>query len=392
VVKQRGLRLKILGLNERQNPSKKAPGLYVHIPFCHSKCPYCSFYSTASDEWISAWLAALKKEILHYRNRFGTFDTLYLGGGTPNVLPVRTLAEVMEHLYAHFDFLPDGEVTLEANPGGLNLDKIKALKALGINRISLGVQSFEDRDLLFLGRGHTAIQAQRAVSSLRASGFDNVGLDLIYGMDGQSLKAWINTLKKALEFRPEHFSCYQLSIETGTPFWARKERGRIRGLKEEEERTFFLATSRFLKDQGYIHYEVSNFAREEAFKSRHNSKYWDHTPYLGLGPSAHSFGKGDRWWNVRSIRRYCEALSTGCRPVEDRERLTPEQLRLETVALGFRTSEGFPQKEISEDIPAGERLSLLEKEGFLRVQERRVLPTIKGFLVADSLPTFLLEG
>ncbi|MFH1488245.1 MAG: radical SAM family heme chaperone HemW [Pseudomonadota bacterium] len=374
------------------NLSKKPPGLYVHIPFCRSKCPYCSFYSTASAEWIPAWLEALKKEVLHYGNRFGTFDTLYLGGGTPTVLPVRTLAEVMGHLFAHFDFLPDREVTLEANPGGLSRDKIKALKGLGVNRVSLGVQSFEDRHLLFLGRGHTGLEAERAVSALRASGFDNVGLDLIYGMEGQSLKAWINTLKKALEFRPEHLSCYQLSIERGTPFWGRKKRGRIMGLEEEDERTFFLATSRFLEDQGYIHYEVSNFAREEVFKSRHNTKYWDHTPYLGLGPSAHSFGRGVRWWNVRSVRRYCEALSAGRRPVEDRECLTPEQLRLESVALGFRTSEGFPQGEISEDIPAGERLSLLEREGFLRVQERRVLPTRKGLLVADRLPTFLLEG
>ncbi len=370
------------------NPHQK-PGLYVHCPFCMKKCPYCDFYSVASTSLVSRWLDAFKKEVIYYKDRFERFDTLYLGGGTPTVLDIRALERLMEHLFAHFVFDPDSESTIEANPGDLAGDKVNHIKALGFNRINLGVQSFDDRELLFLGRRHTASDAEQTLKKLRSSGFENVGVDLIYGLEGQSLKGWIETLKRAVSFRPEHLSCYQLTIEKGTPFWRMKEKGMIEPLDEEEGRAFFLTTSRFLEECGYIHYEISNFAREKACCSRHNWKYWRHVPYLGLGPSAHSFQNSTRWWNFRSIKKYCEALEDQKAPVEDRESLTEEQIRLESVALGLRTSEGFDLKSHCAGPELTDMLSCLQESGFLRIINNRVLPTKKGFLVADRLPLYL---
>jgi oxygen-independent coproporphyrinogen-3 oxidase len=296
---------------------------------------------------------------------------------------------MIETLLAHFDFAPDTEKTIEANPGDLTREKITALKTLGFNRVSLGVQAFDDHTLSFLGRTHTALEAEKALLTLRSSGFDNIGVDLIYGYEGQTIETWKHTLEKALSFRPEHLSCYQLTVEEKTVFDRWKHQGIIKPLKEKEEAAFFVMTSTFLQDHGYIHYEVSNFAREENCASRHNRKYWRHIPYLGLGPSAHSFQDRTRWWNVRSIRAYCEALESGRAPVEGHERLTDEQLVLETVSLGSRTMEGFDLNEFTQTSLTAKNLSTLQDAGFIRVKDGHVHPTLKGFLVADQLPLFL---
>lgn len=361
-------------------------GLYIHIPFCRTKCPYCGFYSIASTSLISRWLKALKKEVVYYKDRFDCFDSLYLGGGTPTLLSARDLEKIMQHLFTHFNFAPNTEFTIEANPGDLTPEKADGLKAMGFNRVNLGVQSFNAQELLFLGRRHTGEEAQSALKTLRASGFDNVGVDLMYGFEGQSLKGWINTLNRTLTFRPEHISCYQLTFERRTPFWSMRTKGVIRPIGEEEERSFFLATSRFLEEKGYIHYEVSNFARKKTYYSRHNYKYWHHVPYLGLGPSAHSFQNRTRWWNFRSIRRYCEALEDHKAPVEGYEDLTNDQMRLESIALGLRTRDGFAIQETDLDSQSADMLSRLQSSGFLNIKKDRIVPTRKGFLVADHLP------
>ena len=366
----------------------QSPGLYVHIPFCRVKCPYCGFYSLASPSLVPRWLRAFKKEGLCYKDRFECFDSLYLGGGTPTVLEIRDLETMMEHLFTHFRFDQDTEITIEANPADMTREKTDCIRAVGCNRVNLGVQSFNDRELLFLGRNHTAKDAVRALEQLRASGCTNVGIDLIYGFKGQSLKGWVDTLKQALAFQPEHLSCYQLTFEKKTPFWRMKERGELRPVKEEKEEAFFLTTPQFLEDKGYLHYEISNFAREPAYYSRHNRKYWDHTPYLGLGPSAHSFQGSTRWWNFRSVKRYCEALEGRKAPVEESEELTKEQMRLEAIALGLRTREGISCEEAYRNPALQDTLARLEDSGFLRVSNGRVAPTSKGFLVADRLPLY----
>jgi oxygen-independent coproporphyrinogen-3 oxidase len=366
------------------------PGLYVHIPFCRTKCPYCGFYSIASASPIPRWIGALQKEMDHYRYRFAAFDSLYLGGGTPTCLTTRDLERVMECILKKFVFSTDAEMTLEANPQDLTLEKIHLLRDLEFNRISLGVQSFDDRVLSFLGRRHSAETAGRALRELRSCGFENIGVDLIYGFEELSSEVWMGSLKKALEFSPEHVSCYQLSCEDNTVFGRMRDRGLLGLPGEEAERSFFMSTSEFLEDNGYIHYEISNYAKGAEFVSRHNSKYWRHVPYLGLGPSAHSFDGSRRWWNVSSIRAYCGALEKGCAPVEGDEHLTSEQKILESVSLGLRTSQGVELKEILSRGASAEALSRLISLGFLHTEGERIMPTRRGFLVADYLPNYLM--
>ncbi len=210
---------------------------------------------------------------------------------------------------------------VECNPGDVTRREAEAFKGMGFNRVNLGVQSFDDDELAFLGRRHTAEEAVKAFETLRATGFENVGLDLVYGLPGQGEQAWVRNLRQAMELEPEHLSCYQLTIEKGTVFSEMVQDGRLilptESRLQREMAALFLMTSRFLESKGYIHYEVSNFARGEARVSRHNLKYWRHVPYLGLGPAAHSFRGATRWWNVRSMDRYLTLLQSGRSPVEE---------------------------------------------------------------------------
>ena len=244
------------------------PGLYVHVPFCQTKCPYCDFYSVTDESLISAYLTALDTEARLYREQFPAFDTLFLGGGTPSWLGSAHLAGLMKNLRRHFAFAPDSEITLEANPDDITSEKLRLFRDLGINRLSLGVQSFDEAELRFLGRRHTARQTLAAIDLIRAAGFTNLGLDLMYGLPGQTLDAWLKTLETALSFTPEHLSCYQLTIEAGetpalrTPLARRVARGEISLPDEETQREFFLLTANFLTARGYLHYEISNFARQ----------------------------------------------------------------------------------------------------------------------------------
>jgi len=366
------------------------PGLYVHVPFCQKKCAYCDFFSITDLSMVPAWLSALEQEARRYQNSFDRFDTLYLGGGTPSLLDAGQLAQVLETLRRHFSFSPDTEVTLEANPDDLTPEKITLYKDLGVNRLSLGVQSFNDRELAFLGRRHNARQTVQALKAARAAGFANLTLDLIYGLPGQSLDDWTKTLDQALSFHPEHLSCYQLTYETGTPLGRRKALGKVAPATEEEERELFLLTSRYLEERGYRHYEISNFARQgeagsEPCYSRHNRKYWRHVPYLGLGPGAHSFLDGVRWWNASSVKQYCQDLEQGRSPVADREVLSREQLRLEALYLGLRTRDGVSLDALRQT-PGWERIfEELQETGLIKVNQDRAAPTRQGFLLADRL-------
>ncbi|MEW6660363.1 MAG: radical SAM family heme chaperone HemW [Thermodesulfobacteriota bacterium] len=444
-----------------------SPGLYVHVPFCLSKCAYCDFYSLTDHALIPDWLAALEKEAFLYQDRFGVFDTLYLGGGTPSLLDTGRFAVLMQSLRRHFSFSRDIEVTLEANPDDLTSEKIKLYKDLGVNRLSLGVQSFDDRELSFLGRRHNTRQTLEALEALRNAGFANLSLDLIYGLPGQSLADWRQTLEQALAFAPEHLSCYQLTYEPGTPLGRKSARGEVIPATEEEERDSFLFTSHFLETRGYFHYEISNFARlrepenetiyhinldadrnlihsippphggrglgggdssvaslphkaqflanEECstgltdnqessnrkpktenrkryYYSRHNRKYWRHAPYLGLGPGAHSFQDGRRWWNIPSVGQYCQALAQGRAPVAQREVLSPPQLRLEALYLGLRTKDGVPLDLLRQTPGWRQILKALQKAGLIEVIRDRAIPTRRGFLLADSLPLRFMDG
>jgi oxygen-independent coproporphyrinogen-3 oxidase len=360
--------------------------LYIHVPFCQSKCPYCDFYSHTDHSLIPQWLNALEKEIGYYQDQFSDFDTLYLGGGSPSILSEQQLGRLMELIRHRFHFDHGSEITLEANPNDLNPSKLKTYRDFGINRISLGVQSFDPQELLFLRRRHSTEEAQKALEGIREAGFTNLGIDLIYGLPGQTKEQWLATLEKAVVSHPEHLSCYQLTIARGTLFWGMKEKGRLQLISETDEEIFFLTTSQFLEDRGYIHYEISNFARDEKYFSRHNQKYWQRLPYLGLGPSAHSFQGNRRWWNVRSVNQYCRALEEGKTSIEGREELSEEQVRLEWISLGLRTRAGLDLNQLGDKLNLEKILPKLIEKEWVSITGNRLVPTLKGFLVADRLP------
>jgi len=368
------------------------PGLYIHIPFCLTKCAYCDFYSVTQTEKIPPFIESLTREMDLYRGVFDSFDTLYLGGGTPSLLETGQTGAILDALRRTFTFADDTEVTCEANPGDLSRETARALRAAGINRITIGVQSFDDGTLAFLGRRHDAAGAVEAIENARQAGFANVGLDLIYGIPGQDLASWRETLREALSLAPEHLSCYQLTLEPSTPLGLQYRRGEVVLPGEDSLYEFFFQTSETLEGAGYVHYEVSNFARGDEWMSRHNRKYWNHTPYLGLGPAAHSFSGVRRWWNHRSLDRYIAEAGRGIPPIAETEILTGEQLLLEALYLGLRTREGIDLEAFARrhglDLPdeRGALLRILQDEGLVTIREGRLRPTRSGLAVSDSLP------
>lgn len=365
---------------------EEPPGLYVHVPFCKTKCPYCDFYSITDTSRMSSWLESLAHEMELYRHTFGTFETLYVGGGTPTVLQSGDVDGLFEALHKYFKFTATAEITVEANPDDITAEKLFHLKSLGVNRLSVGIQSFDERELSFLQRRHTAGAAEKALGLVKSSGFENFAIDLMYGLPNQTLHLWKKTLAKAVTFEPTHLSCYQLTFEPTTPFGEMKKEGTLRVPTEKKEGDFFLVTSQFLEKHGFIHYEISNFAKDEPYLSRHNSKYWRHVDYLGLGPGAHSFQNGLRWWNHRSLERYCTDLQRGKRPIDGSEMLSPEQVRLERIYLGLRTRNGVALSDVVGQAPIEESVDRAHKSGFITIKDDRIIPTRKGFLVADRLP------
>ncbi|HCS76554.1 MAG TPA: coproporphyrinogen III oxidase, partial [Syntrophaceae bacterium] len=261
----------------------------------------------------------------------------------------------------------------------------------GINRLNIGIQSFNDSLLKFLGRRHSAKEAGAAMDAARQAGFDNIGIDLIYGIYGQDMKTWKETLSKALSFLPEHLSCYQLSLDEKTPLYEQYGKESLQLPAENEALDFFMTTSKILTDAGYIHYEVSNFARSEALCSRHNMKYWRHIPYLGLGPAAHSFCDRRRWWNKADVNAYIRIIFEGKTPVLQSEELSAEQLALEALFLGLRTKDGIDLDEYQirygVDLLTQKKqiLRKLEEDKLVEIKDGCLRPTLSGMAVADSL-------
>ncbi|HLE18566.1 MAG TPA: radical SAM family heme chaperone HemW, partial [Syntrophales bacterium] len=362
----------------------EAPGLYIHIPFCLSKCHYCGFYSTTSLEPVDDYVRALLGEMDIYREDFNAFDTIYIGGGTPSVIPVKYLAIILEEGAKKFNVASSAEITVEANPADITFSDIEALRSIGINRINLGIQSFDDHVLNFLGRRHNRAQAITALDDVGKAGFDNTGVDLIYGVPGQGITSWTDTLRMALSFNPAHLSCYQLTIEPGTPLAIAQSKGKIVLPDEAFMADLFFKTVNIIEKAGYIQYEVSNFARNLKLTSRHNQKYWNHTPYLGLGPSAHSFRERRRWWNHCSLSGYIKDLEQGKLPVASSETLMDEQLQLESLFLGLRTTKGVHLKDyelrFKHDLLSEKNgmISTLMQKGFIEIRNGWLRPTRIG--------------
>ena len=329
---------------------------------------------------------------------FGTFDTIYFGGGTPSLLDARDVDAILSAVHRSFPITSHPEITIEINPADRDISWFRALRRLGVNRLNIGIQSLDDGDLSFLGRRHTSDEAVAAIDLSATAGFENVGFDLIYSLPGQTLPSWQKTLDRAVSCRPAHLSCYELTIEKGTPLAMRYEQHELTRPDETRQGDFFEFTSSYLQQAGYLHYEVSNFARKEAFLSRHNRKYWDRTPYLGLGPSAHSYLRETRRWNDASLESYLAALSSARTPPGGEETLTADQMRLEDLFLGLRTREGIDLRTWMErygyDLreKRTEMIADMIREGCLTFDGNRIRPTCKGFAVADRLAVMLFNG
>jgi len=325
------------------------------------------------------------------RKLFKYFDTIYLGGGTPSLLSLIQIEDILTAAQCNFEIDKHTEITIEVNPGDVSLEYFQTLRKLGINRLNIGIQSFDDSILKFLGRRHTAREANSAMDAARQAGFDNVGIDLIYGVSGQDMNTWKQTLKEALSFSPEHLSCYQLSLDANTPMFRQYRKDAIPLPLENEALSFFMTTSQMLTDAGYIHYEVSNYARTDSLRSRHNMKYWRHTPYLGLGPAAHSFIDRNRWWNKAEVKTYIKDISKGKKPVDQSETLSMEQLALEALFLGMRTKDGVDLAQHNACYGSDLRIvkkqiiDALIKNKLVELKNDFLCPTLAGMAVADSL-------
>ncbi len=375
------------GARDKEGATRSnSPGLYVHVPFCASKCPYCDFHSETNLDTLQDYLNCIAAEAKLYEGRFAPFGTLYMGGGTPSLLGPGDFEHLTEALFDAFRFEEGFEFTVEANPDDLAPEILALYRTAGVNRLSIGVQSFDDGELRLLGRRHDAARAASSIESARKAGFGNISIDLIYALPGQTAASWRDTLERALGHDPEHISCYELTLESDTPLARMIREGGVMEAGEETKRELFFRTHELLTGRGYIHYEVSNYARGEERRSKHNSRYWDHTPYLGLGPSAHSFASGERWWNIDDTGHYCRLLDGGETPAAGNEILSDSQLLLERLYFGFRTSNGFPAG-FFDSLPGGrETLAELERTSLVRLEKGNVVPTPLGFLFSDGLP------
>lgn len=325
-------------------------GIYVHIPFCASRCSYCDFYSTLSLDAVGeAYVKAVLAEagLRRAELRGEPVKTLYLGGGTPSQLPLPLLSTLMSGLKEVFDLGGVEECTIEANPDDVTPRWCVALQQLGVNRVSMGVQSFEDDILRLIGRRHTARQAVEAVSRLRDAGIANISIDLIFGLPGQTLVSWTQSVQQAIDLHPQHISAYGLTYEEGTRLWWQRERGEVIEVPEEQCLEMYHIMVDMLREAGYEHYEISNFALL-GFYSRHNSSYWDGTPYLGLGAAAHSYDGSVRRYNPCDLQAYISCISAGS-PAFEQEQLEWWQRYDEQVMLGLRTARGVEAARLREN-------------------------------------------
>jgi oxygen-independent coproporphyrinogen-3 oxidase len=366
-------------------------GIYIHIPFCKHKCPYCDFYSVTATAGLNAFLADLRQELTLRADPTLAVDTVHLGGGTPSLCPPDAVDRLLSTIQAGFDLQANAEITLEANPGAISSGDLKRLRAIGVNRLNIGVQSFRDDVLRFLGRIHDRAEALAVVEQARAAGFANLGLDLICGLPGQRVDDWRWDLEMALSLGPEHLSCYILTFEPGTPMTQDREEGRIKAPEGARVAELFETTVDLLAERGYDHYEISNFARSPAYRSRHNLKYWRFEPYLGFGPSAHSYRSGTRWWNLADLDLYHRRLARGRLPEGGREALSREQEILEALLLGLRLKEGFAidafeqRFQLSVKATFGGLLNQLAQEGCLAEIPGRCALSVKGMRYHDSI-------
>ncbi len=376
-------------------PDRMPRALYIHVPFCLKKCHYCDFVSypfKAGD--AEAYLGALFREMRSYGSALSgeekRISSLYIGGGTPTCLPAAGLSAILENAALHFNLLPGCEITVEANPGTVDPGGLRELKRAGFNRLSLGIQSFQDRLLRVLGRVHSAREAVCAARQAREAGFTNLNLDFIFGVPGQTSGDWLETLTKAVELFPEHIALYGLQLEAGTPLERSVAGGAVKACSEDLELSMYLTAIEFLAAHGYIHYEISNFARPGR-QSVHNLGYWLNRPYLGLGPAAHSYLRGRRFHNYSSLKSYLEKVGLGEDPVEAGEHIPVGREMSETMFLGLRLIKGVDLGRFRRrfdrraEVVYREEIARLEQNGLIKVAAGYLQLTKKGLPLANAV-------
>ncbi len=371
-------------------------GVYIHIPFCKSFCSYCDFYSTTDNSLQEILVQTILREAsLRASYLEGEIvDTVYFGGGTPSLLGVPAVAEIIRTVREKFSFADDPEITLEVNPDDVFEGFFRELRQAGVNRISLGVQSWDNKRLRYLGRRHDAAQSAVALEMVFREGFDNVSADLIYGIPGMTTADLKADLEKTFAFPVTHLSAYHLTVEEGTKFGRMKKEGRLKETDEETSASMFALLGNICREKGFIHYEISNFAKE-GYISRHNSSYWKQVPYIGLGPSAHSFDRRSRQWNVSDVRKYIKAVAAGEIPCE-REELDRLTVFNEYVMTSLRTMWGIDLLHVEEfyDKELHDYLVNLSgkyiRYGLMKREKNTLVLTDQGRMISDNIIAELL--
>ena len=368
---------------------------YIHIPFCDNKCIYCDFYSIITSDNIQSFLNSLKKEIAHYSEKYSNdreFISIYFGGGTPSLMEPEYLSEIIKTVNENFIVRNDAEITIETNPGTVSLQKMKMFREIGINRISIGIQSFDNEDLKFLTRIHNSETAIRTVDDAAEAGFENISLDLIFNLPGQSKKKWIKNLEQAIKLPVKHISAYSLILEKGTILNKMFLDGKVKIADEDYDAKLYQTTIEFLTTNGFYQYEVSNFAKP-GFECIHNNAYWHYTDYFGFGTSAHSFINSQRWWNFSSLKMYINKIEKSGNAVAGSELIINEKAIDEFVLLELRSS-GLNLKRFENrfGIETKEWLKknyhyfeLLKNQNFVTIDDQIIKLTPKGYAVCDEI-------
>lgn len=375
-------------------------GLYIHFPFCLSKCFYCSFNSQPyNPDLARRYIEAIKREMTLRARNYGLenspLKTIYLGGGTPSILSHQVIKEIIDISTNIFKLKEGIEVTIEANPDTLDRTKLEDLMRIGINRISIGVQSLSDKYLKATGRSHDADTARRSIMTCKSVGFKNISVDLIYAIPGQRLDEWLETLEETISFSPEHISVYGLSIDKGTAFYHSLKGGKIKITREEDQIDMYLTAIEMLKKAGYIHYEISNFSRP-GYSCRHNMLYWDRDEYLGIGAGAHSYIGNRRFSNTGSIEDYISETDSGNMHSEA-EQLTMKDHLIDTIIFGIRKIEGIDLDNLGRryniDLPFlfESTIGKLSSAGMITLSSNRMKLTQKGILLADQVAVEFLS-
>ena len=374
-------------------------GVYIHIPFCQSRCIYCGFYSTTRSGIKARYVDALIREMRMRQKEFSsignaddpcTLDTIYVGGGTPSTLSCGNLSRIISTARSLFGGNPR-EITVEMNPDDVSKEMVQTLKSAGANRISIGIQTFDNERLRFIRRRHSAEQARNAVITIREGGIDNISIDLMFGFPGETLEDWKADIEEAMAIRPNHISAYSLMYEEGTPLFSKLERGEVEAIDEDTSLAMYSALIDVMAANGYEHYEISNFALP-GFRSLHNSSYWHDTPYLGFGASAHSYDKQTRSWNIADLEAYIENIEKGKRPY-GYEQIDADTHYNDLVTTALRTCEGLDTSILP---PPYRKFALASSQkdidnNLLELCGNRLRLTRKGLFVSDMVMSDLIK-